>query len=71
LIDKYNSDTMPGKEPWAQVDQARQLAWWKSELGERTLPTITHFTIREAKDKLAKGITRRGKVIGGQPPVST
>lgn len=62
LIDKYILDIMPGKGASAQDDQPQQLAWWRAELGEKTLAAITHFTIAEATDKLAKGRTVQGKL---------
>ena len=45
---------MPGKEPWAQDDQARQLAWWRAELGEKTLGSRSlTLPSSDAKDKLS------------------
>lgn len=39
LIDRYGRDLMPGKGASAQDDQARQLAWWRAELGHAALST--------------------------------
>ena len=34
LVDRYTRDVIPQKGPWAR-DQAKQLAWWRAELGTR------------------------------------
>jgi hypothetical protein len=36
LVDRYTRDVIPQKGPWARA-QARQLAWWRAELGSRAL----------------------------------
>jgi integrase len=63
LVDRYTSDVIPQKGPWAR-DQAKQLAWWRAELGTRTLADVTPAVIAEARDKLARGITVRGRQRG-------
>jgi integrase len=50
---------IPQKGSWAR-DQAKQLAWWRAELGTRTLADVTPAVIAEARDKLARGVTVRG-----------
>jgi hypothetical protein len=50
---------IPQKGVWAR-DQAKQLAWWRAELGARTLADVTPAVIAEARDKLARGVTMRG-----------
>ena len=63
LIDRYVREVLPGKEPWAQADQTRQLAWWRAELGAHPLSSLTHFIINDTvRDKLKVGNTSRGKV---------
>ena len=59
LVDRYTRDVIPRKGPWAR-DQAKQLAWWRAELGTRTLADVTPAVIAEARDKLARGLTVRG-----------
>jgi integrase len=59
LVDRYTRDVIPRKGPWAR-DQAKQLAWWRTELGTRTLADVTPAVIAEARDKLAREVTVRG-----------
>jgi integrase len=54
LIDRYIRDVIPEKGAWAH-DQTVQLAWWRSELGLKSLASITPTVVAEARDKLAKG----------------
>jgi integrase len=42
-------------------NQAKQLAWWRAELGTRTLADVTPAVIAEARGKLARGVTVRGR----------
>ena len=63
LIDRYSRDVIPQKGPWAR-DQARQLAWWRAELGTRSLADVTPAVIAEARDKLARGVTVRSRQRG-------
>jgi len=63
LVDRYIRDVIPGKGLWAR-DQAKQLAWWRADLGTRTLADVTPAVIAEARDKLARGITVRGRQRG-------
>jgi integrase len=63
LVDRYSRDVIPQKGWWAR-DQARQLRWWRAELGTRSLADMTPAVIAEARDKLARGITVRGRQRG-------
>lgn len=54
LIVRYIRDVLPAK-PKSQIKQARQLKWWKDEIGYCTLADITPALIGEARDKLQKG----------------
>ncbi|WON75234.1 site-specific integrase [Nitrosospira sp. Is2] len=60
LIDRYIGDVLPNKPKNAR-DQVRQLNWWKSEIGHQVLADITPALIAQQRDKLAGGITVRGK----------
>jgi len=54
LIDRYISDILPTK-PKSALKQAKQLEWWKNEIGYSTLADTTPARISEARDKLHKG----------------
>lgn len=60
LIDRYCKDVLPNK-PKNLRDQTRQLSWWKAEIGNHTLADVTPALIAQYRDKLANGITSRGK----------
>ena len=60
LIDRYIKTELP-KKPKSQRDQTQQLAWWKSEIGDHALNDITPALIVECRDRLAEGITSRGR----------
>jgi len=51
LIDRYIRDILPTK-PKSALKQARQLEWWKDEIGFATLADATPSLISEARDKL-------------------
>ena len=51
---------IPQKGRWAH-DQARQLAWWRDELGVLSLADVTPAVLAEARDRLARGATVRGE----------
>jgi integrase len=53
LVDRYIRDVLPRK-PKLEIDQTRQLNWWRSELGHFTLADLTPARITEARDKLAR-----------------
>jgi integrase len=57
LIDRYVNDVLPGKRDG--LHQARQLRWWKEQLGSYTLADVTPALIAEYRDRLASGITNR------------
>lgn len=52
MIDRYTRDVLPTKKDGAH--QARQLAWWRSRIGERTLADVTPALIAECRDALAR-----------------
>lgn len=55
LVDRYTREVLPGKSKAMREDQARQLAYWKSELGAYALAEVSAQRIAEARDKLAQG----------------
>jgi integrase len=61
LIDRYIKDELP-KKPRSHIKQEMQLLWWKSHLGDYFLNHITPALIAEVRDKLFKGLSRRGTV---------
>lgn len=59
-IDRYEAS--PGhlaKRPGTLASQAKHLAWWKAELGHRTLHGLTPALIGDARDRLAAGEDRK------------
>ena len=60
LIDRYIREVLPTKPKNAR-DQVRQLNWWKGEIGRYSLSDVTPALIAQHRDKLAGGITVRGK----------
>jgi integrase len=60
VIDRYVRDVLPTKPKNAR-DQLRQFEWWKSEIGKYALADVTPALIVQYRDKLANGITTRGK----------
>lgn len=60
LIDRYIRDVLPSKPKCAR-DQTQQLKWWRDQLGNYALSEITPSLIAEYRDRLAGGITVRGK----------
>jgi integrase len=60
LIDRYCKDVLPNKPKIAR-DQTQQLTWWKDEIGSHVLADVTPSLIAQCRDKLAGGITSRGK----------
>ncbi|MBA4143312.1 MAG: site-specific integrase [Nitrosospira sp.] len=60
LIDRYVRDVLPNK-PKNERDQLRQLNWWKAEIGQNALADVTPSLVAQYRDKLAGGITTRGK----------
>lgn len=60
LIDRYIKDVIPSKPKSAKV-QTQQLGWWREMMGQYSLADITPSLLAEYRDKLAGGITPRGK----------
>lgn len=54
LIDRYTHEVLPTK-PKSEKAQTRQLNWWKSELGHRSLANINPALLAEIRDKLHDG----------------
>ncbi len=59
LIDRYSKQFLPHKRD--QVNQERQLRWWREQLGDLTLADVKPTLIAERRDRLASGLTSRGK----------
>jgi len=60
MIDRYIKDVLPHK-PKNAKNRKLQLYWWQTEIGKYSLADVTPALIAEHRDKLAQGITRRGK----------
>jgi integrase len=60
LIDRYCNDVLPSK-PKNSCDQIQQLSWWKAEIGSHVLADVTPALIAQCRDRLASGITSRGR----------
>jgi integrase len=54
LIDRYTRDVLPTKKDKTQGPQVQQLAWWKDQIGARTLADVTPALIAECRDALAR-----------------
>ena len=65
LIDRYQRDILPKKKPWAQKDQARQLRWWKVQIGHYALADVDPILLAEHRDKLTGETTQRGELRTG------
>lgn len=59
FIGKYISDVIPIKKK-SEKAQKPQLLWWKHQLGPYLLSDITPAIIVEQRDKLLKGVTKKG-----------
>lgn len=57
LVDRYVREVCPHKKDGAH--QARQLAWWKDQIGDYALADVTPALIAETRDHLAVRITAR------------
>lgn len=53
MIDRYVRDVLPGKSSSMQAQQARQLAWWRSQIGAYALADVTPPLLAEYRDRLA------------------
>lgn len=60
-IDRYIIDVLPTK-PKNILAQTGQLKWWKEVLGSYSLADVTPALIVQARDKLAKSESSRGKL---------
>ena len=60
MLERYARDVLPTKPKTAPF-QLRQLNWWKAEIGSFALADVTPALIAQYRDKLAGGITVRGK----------
>jgi integrase len=60
LVDRYIREVLPRK-PKSVAKQAAQLAWWDDQVGQYTLADITPARIAACRDKLAAGISCRGR----------
>ena len=58
MVDRYLSQVMPSKRPNSRALQTGELLWWKARLGHLALADLTPTVIAEARDELARGITR-------------
>lgn len=54
LIDRYTRDVLPTKKDNTQGPQVQQLAWWKDQLGARTLADVTPALLAEYRDTLSR-----------------
>jgi len=54
LIDRYLCEVLPHKRASTIPDQARQLRWWKTQLGHSLLAEVTPALIAECRDKLTR-----------------
>ena len=65
-IDRYLTVTLPQSKFQKNTrEQTRLLLWWKEELGDRPLVSITAATIAEVRDRLATEKTRTGTLRKG------
>ncbi len=60
LIDRYIRDVLPSKAK-SEKKQKALLGWWREQMGSYALADVTPALIAEYRDKLAGGITVRGK----------
>ncbi len=58
VIERYTREVLPTKKDGPH--QTRQLAWWKAQIGKRTLADVTPALIAETPDRLAAQPTPRG-----------
>lgn len=64
LIDRYIKEELPAK-PKSGPAYKRQLEWWKSQLGARTLADINRAALTECINTLSSGTTYRGTTRSG------
>ena len=61
LIDRYVKDVLPHKSPSFAAIQTQQFTWWKNQLGQYALASITPAMITEQRDVLAR--TRKNSPV--------
>jgi integrase len=54
VITRYMREVLPQKRASTIPDQARQLRWWKTQLGHALLADVTPALIAECRDKLTR-----------------
>src|SRR5450432_4118352 len=65
-IDRYLEFTLPRSKHRKNSDeQTRLLEWWRSQLGDKPLVSVTTAAIAGARDTLAAKRTRAGKLMTG------
>jgi len=60
LIDRYVEEVLPRK-PKSQREQSYQLQWWRDQLGDQKLVSLTPPLIVQYRDKLSREIGPKGK----------
>lgn len=55
LIDRYICEVLPQKRPSTVPDQARQLHWWKTQLGHALLAEVTPALVVKHRNILTQG----------------
>jgi site-specific recombinase XerD len=55
LVDRYICEVLPQKRPSTVPDQARQLRWWKTQLGHALLADVTPALIVAHRNILTQG----------------
>lgn len=53
LIERYGREVLPTKSPRTAVNQAAQLAWWRTQLGTQRLSDVTPARLAACRDQLA------------------
>lgn len=54
LVDRYVKDVLPAKKPSTRATQEIQLAWWREQIGDKTLAECTPALIAEYRDALTE-----------------
>jgi len=53
LIERYGHEVLPTKSPRTAVNQAAQLAWWRTQFGTQRLSDVTPARLAACRDQLA------------------
>ena len=61
LIDRYTREVLPAKKAATREAQIPQLAWWREQIGAKTLADCTPALIAECRDTLAGTVSERRK----------